>query len=324
MQQGTYKRGVSLGSVKCESAEHPSWRRRRSEGEGDDVKPRVATRLWRLNISTTWVLLNQRPRPLPSASTPPVGYKGRSRRSELRFRQDRTVCTARLAMVASLPLELVEAIIANLDDDKGALRVCALVCRMWTPTSQQYIFHTFVVDDRDYLMHLRDHPRLRPLVVYLRWLTPSSCSPEDVKSLFPRVRRLFYNTRIQWAVISSLSLLDTLELGYGAHLIDRDVLAAEATSDFETGSSEHGRRAITTLRCAANLCVQILKHVQVRVRTDALRILHLPLPTASSEDIPWFRQFLTSLEALDELVLEMFMLLEEAGKSRCRHGQKPF
>jgi hypothetical protein len=188
---------------------------------------------------------------------------------------------------------------------------------MWTATSQQHIFRTFVVIDLGYLdrlMHLRNHPRLRPLVVDLIWLSSLSCSADDVQSLFPRVRRLFCNMRVQWTVISSLPLLDHLQFGDEAHFAGGDVQATEATSESAAGHSEHGGLAITSLRCVGGTYVKLLKDLQVRVRADSMKTLHLHLPTAIGQDAPWFRQFLTSLRGLDKLVLDICMLLQEAGK----------
>jgi hypothetical protein len=219
-------------------------------------------------------------------------------------------------MVTPLPPELVEAIIAHLDDDAAALRACALVCLVWVPISQQHIFRTIVVHgtpETRPLSHLRDHAHLRALVVNLEWRTSHACSPDKMASFFPRVRHLLYDNEVPvllWTIVSSLPALETVEIG--------PLVSSEDFLDTEDMSSEVGidrasccQLPIVTLRLAD---AWVLGSVRYGLRTDVLRILEFPFPYAADQSKSWLPPFLTSLTALEDLKINIWVFLKGLGK----------
>ncbi|KDQ55260.1 hypothetical protein JAAARDRAFT_196108 [Jaapia argillacea MUCL 33604] len=53
-------------------------------------------------------------------------------------------------MPPSLPQELIDIIIDNLDDDLEALRACSLTCRDWLPFSRKHLFDTLALENLDF------------------------------------------------------------------------------------------------------------------------------------------------------------------------------
>jgi hypothetical protein len=207
-------------------------------------------------------------------------------------------------------------VIASLDDDKAALRACALVCQACTPISQQHIFRTIVVHDTPEtrpLSHLRDHAHLRALVVNLEWRTSHACSPDKMASFFPRVRHLLYDNEVPvllWTIVSSLPALETVEIG--------PLVSIEDFPDTEDMSSEVGidrascsQLPIVTLRLAD---AWVLGSVRYGLRTDVLRILEFPFPYAADQPRSWPPPLLASLTALEDLKIYMRVFLFGAGE----------
>jgi hypothetical protein len=224
-------------------------------------------------------------------------------------------------MVTPLPPELVEAIIANLQDDTATLRACALVCQAWTPTSQQHIFRTLVVHDipeMPPLSHLRDHAHLRALVVNLEWRTYHACSPDDMAAFFPRVRHLLYDNEVPillWDVVSSLPALETLEIG--TLDLDSSEDSGEDFPETEDMSSEVGidRASCRQLPIVALVLADawVLGSVCYGLRPDVLGILEFPFPYAA-DDSSWLPPLMTSLIALEDLKINIWVLLFGAGE----------
>jgi hypothetical protein len=219
-------------------------------------------------------------------------------------------------MVTPLPPELVEAIIAHLDHDAAALRACALVCQAWAPISQQHIFRTIVVHagrEMRPLSHLRDHSHLRALVVNLEWRTSHACSPDDMASFFPRVRHLLYDNEVPillWDVVSSLPALETLEIG---HLVSIEDFPDTGDMSSEVGIDRASciQLPIVTLRLAD---AWVLVSVRYGLRTDVLRFLEFPFPYVVDQSTSWLPPLLTSLTALEELKINIWVFLEGAGE----------
>jgi hypothetical protein len=224
-------------------------------------------------------------------------------------------------MVTPLPPELVEAIIANLADDTAALRACSLVCQAWAPISQQHIFRTVVVHDAPEmppLSHLRDHAHLRALVVNLEWRTSHACSPDDMASFFPRVRHLLYDNEVPillWDVVSSLPALETLEIG--TLDLDSSEDSGEDFPDPEDMPSELGidRASCSQLPIVTLVLADawVLGSVCYGLRPDVLRILEFPFPYAADQP-SWLPPLLTSLTALEDLKINIWVLLFGAGE----------
>jgi hypothetical protein len=202
-----------------------------------------------------------------------------------------------------IPLELIEAILAYLHDDKPTLRVCALVGRSWVQASQQHIFDSVSLDSQDQLdalaLLLRDCVHLRPLVRYLSWWLEPDVGHYvfPLAALFPRVHTLFHmGQQLNCAFVRGLSSLKKLELG---HVVD--------LSDVEVYPNTEG-----ALRQSCPWSDLVMEEVQINVLEwltstmdfPQLRTLELPLPEEDEVHAVLVR-FLEYLEVLQELKLSI-------------------
>jgi hypothetical protein len=229
----------------------------------------------------------------------------------LSLAQDRIIFIICLNMAAQLPYELVEEIITSLSGDRTSLRACSLVCRGWAMMCQRHIFYTITVHtgQRSHpIAFLRAHPHLCSLAVNLEWYNLQSCSPDDVKFLFPNVRHLFcYVPIVDWIFVSSFLMLETLEIGPSV----QSVIFKGTSSDISSTTAK--QIAVRNLYIHTDWYEALLQNVLIKVRADVLRVLELSLPQAAQGNLPWFRQFLTSLTALDEMRLSISQYLWQAG-----------
>jgi hypothetical protein len=199
-----------------------------------------------------------------------------------------------------IPLELIEAILAHLHEDKPTLRVCALVSRSWVKASQQHIFDYVSLDSQDQLdalaLLLRDCPHLRPLVRYLSWCPAPDVGHHEfpLAALFPRVHTLFHmGKQLNCAFVLGLSSLKRMELGLVADLSDVEMYAnTESALRQSCPWSDLVMEEVQT---------HVLEWLTSTMDFPHLRILELPLPDAY--DHAALVRFLGYLEVLQELKL---------------------
>jgi hypothetical protein len=137
------------------------------------------------------------------------------------------------------------------------------------------------------------------------------CSPNDVAFLFPRVRRLFYNSQImQWAVLSSLPALEELEIGPFVILTDLEI---PQVPSIEVGSTPIAQLSISRLRFSSDHYMSALHYLHGRLRADVLRVLDLHISYPDQGDMPRIGEFLNSWSRLEQMRLQILVKLKTFG-----------